>query len=304
MPRALVVTLCVVLFALLGYVGGTVTGKGGWQFAALGAVAGFAVALTAITGRRRWIAMAALVCLLLYLALFAGPAYAAAAALASLLTLVVSAGTLREFYEGSEMNAILHHLEVIFGIVHGFQVVDVEQVNTEKSIPIQFGPKHVLTKRGVATVFERGSRQTRVSGPALITTESYEYVSNAFDLRLSTDTIYGNSVLTLDRAQVQVHARYDYGLDLRPEAVRGEEPLNQEEIDRLQILNDMQRHTDLDLRQYTRSVVELGLRRAVSSIAIDDLIAPLGTELAEQRALQYARPKAAARGLAISNAPY
>jgi regulator of protease activity HflC (stomatin/prohibitin superfamily) len=204
--------------AAIGYLLGRPLGYG-ILGAVTGSLIGASVSLFWSTKRRRWMTTAGLVLLFAFAHASGGWSRSAFTVAASVITYLVSAAVLRELYGGSILTALSHHLRLTVGFILGFQRVQDGATAGGAAPGFLYGPRFTIIGPNSAAVLESGQRQTRVMGPALTTTEPFEYVKATYDLRQQRKEFTFSDVLTADLVPTTVTLSATYGINI-PKDVR------------------------------------------------------------------------------------
>jgi regulator of protease activity HflC (stomatin/prohibitin superfamily) len=115
---------------------------------------------------------------------------------------------------------------------------------------------------------ERGSRQTRISGPAVFTSELFEYVKRIYNLQEKQETFTFKDVLTNDFMATKVEISVVYGIRVSDAARRGETPLIQAEIEHLQYIDSRMP----DWERAIKAAIEGSVRRVIATKNFADLL--------------------------------
>lgn len=186
-----------------------------------GIMFGFALGLYIVHQRRRWIAVAALATFLLIVLVTGGLGSTALAIASIVLTFVVTAGVLRDLYDGSEVAAIKSHLSIMTSIRGGFLVVDGGKIVVPSTAPPHLGPKLVIVRPGNIVVMVNGGSISRICGPSVFMSRNFEYVSKVIPTERKRKTLSLNDVVPKDTDPVSVSISYVFGLNVTPETIRG-----------------------------------------------------------------------------------
>ena len=238
----------------------------------LGGVAGFVIGLplglALITRQRRWIATA-LLNVWFMLSFVAGGWLGVVYALAaSVLTFFVSAAIVRELYGGSAFSAFFYHFKILTGLFKGFQIISDGKSVIPNDTNTVLGPRLIIVEPGNALILQRGPRQTRISGPAIFTSELFEYVKRIYNLQKKQGSFTFEDVLTSDLMATTVEISATYGINVSDAARRGEIPLTPAEIDHIKYIDSRMP----DWERATRGAIERSVRRAIATRSLADLL--------------------------------
>jgi len=187
-----------------------------------------------------------------------------------LLAFGVSAEVLREFYGYPLFEAILTHFRLVFGLLRGFQIIREGRTTFPTSPGPVMGPVLLIIGPNNCVILEGGSRQTRISGPAIFRTGRFEYVRTIYDLRQRQVSRKISSVMTSDLLETTVTLTATYGIRVAPRASRGERLLRPAEINMVQQVDSWMQ----DWEAGTRSEIEASVRVAVAALPLAGILAP------------------------------
>ena len=234
---------------------------------AIGFFAGLPMGQYAVTGRRRWIAIAFLNTE--YILSFAvggwkGLVYSLTA---SILTFFLSAAILRELYGGDEIEAFRQHVNLAFGTLRGFQIVDEGKTVIPSGGGVLLGPRFVIVRPGNAVVTERIAR-LKGFGPGTFKSEPFEYVKHIYDLRERQVSLSYDDVMTCDPVPAVLKMSASYALEVSDSARRDARPLNDTEREFLvNIPFKMSQWEAL-----TKAALEQSLRQTIRTRSMDELL--------------------------------
>lgn len=231
------------------------------------------------TKQHRWLAILALnVCYLVAFLVGGWPA-AIIAVVASVMAIVVSAALLRHVFAESTWQAFRYEVELALGRTKGFQIIeDGKSILPPGDGPV-LGPRMVVVKPNNAVILERGSRQTQISGPAMVQTEPFEYVRRVFDLRPRQERLVVRRINTPDMLAVDVALAVTYRIDI-PDVMRlGEQAFGDREK---QIIQDIDLHVP-QWEQATQDVVRGFVSQVVGSLTMLEMLRPSEAQRFEQR---------------------
>lgn len=231
------------------------------------------------TRQHRWLAVFALnVCYLVAFLVGGWPA-AIIAVISSVMAIVVSAALLRHVFAESTWQAFRYEVELALGRTKGFQIIeDGKSILPAGEGPVM-GPRTVVIKPNNAVILERGSRQTQVSGPALVQTEPFEYVRRIFDLRPRQERLVVHRVNTPDHLALDIALAVTYRIDIPDEMRLGEQPFGTREQ---QIIRNIDLHVP-QWEQATQGVIEGLVRQVAGSLTMVDMLRPSEAQRFEQR---------------------
>ena len=235
-----------------------------------------------LTGRHRWLAIMALNACYIVAFVIGGWQAAVAAVTASVLAILVSAALFRHSFDESTWDAFSYEIKLALGRTKDLQVIEEGKTVLPKDGGQLFGPRTIVVKPNNAVILERGSKQTRVSGPAMIMTEPFEYVRRIFDLRPRQERLSIGRIMTPDLLALDVVVDVTYRIDIPDEMRLGSKDFG--EWQKLVI-------REIDLRvpeweQATRNVIEGFVRQLVSSMDMLEMLKPAAAQRFEQRILR------------------
>lgn len=177
----------------------------------------------------------------------------------ALLTFALAAYAMRELYRGSWRAATRDLWRIAQGKLAGAQVIEDGQSTYPKGEQSPVGPREVTIKPYNAVIFEMGTRQTRISGPARLTTIKSEAVKHIYDLRPRRNSWPFTNVLTRDLIPVEVTVSLSWRINVPPEAARGSVSFQRKDKDIIQKLNrpmaDCERGVQVAIEESVRAVV-------------------------------------------------
>lgn len=214
-----------------------------------------------------------------------GPWVAITALVTFLATFALSAWLVRGLYGESVGTWLRLHLSVLMGSVRGSHVIaDGKTVLPADAKGPLMGPRLLVVRPENVVILERGSKMTRVSGPAVLTTQPFEYVRTIYDLRQKQETWTFHNVLTSDLLSATVKVSATYGIDMPARARTGDSPLANAEkaaLQRLELLVP-------DWQRMVKDAVENAVREVASAREIEQLVPPKSTASLERRVVELA----------------
>ena len=242
-----------------------------WQAMLMGAIGGgltsFPVGGYVVRRQRRWVGMSLLFGLFVGAYAITGWVGVLVGVGASFLTFFIAAGIVRHWYGDNDWKALTSHLKIALGMHHGFQIVDNGQVTYPTDVPIAFGPRNLFIKPYNAVILERGSQITRVVGPSMVTTQSFEYVKHVIALRDVAEYIFVERTATREKIYVGLHLFVTYNVNIAEAARRGDRPLNPDEQ---QVLKYLAINLE-NWKQATRHAIKSRTRQLISTVSIESL---------------------------------
>ncbi|MCG2769013.1 MAG: SPFH domain-containing protein [Chloroflexota bacterium] len=190
--------------------------------------------------------------------------------LASVLTFVASAVTLRELYGGGLRDAIVRHFRLLTGLDRRFQIIREGRTVIPAGAGPVTGPLLLIVGPENCVILESGPRQTRISGPDIFRTKLFEYVRAIYDLRQRQWSETIPNVMTADLMETTVAFTATYGIRVSPRARRGEAPLTPSEINMIQQVDSWMQNWEAGVR----SAIEVAVRQAVGSLTLRDVLLP------------------------------
>ena len=227
----------------------------------IGILLGVPLLTFVLSGQHRWLAVLALNAFYIVAYVIGGWLTAFAAVFASVLAILVTAALFRHAFSKSTWEAFLYEIALAFGRTKDLQMIeDGKTVLPKKGEPF-LGPRRIVVKPNNAIILECGSQQTRVSGPAVITTQPFEYVKRILDLRPRQERLVFGRAVTIDQLAVDMAIDVIYCIDI-PDAMRlGKSPFGDQE-------KTVIREIDLRLPQWeqaTHGVIESFVRKYAGS---------------------------------------
>ena len=245
----------------------------GWQHELT--VAGFALGALSemwhITKQRRWFIVGLLAVLYVVSYIQGGIIALLAALAATALTFILSAVIVRHLYPGGEWEALMHHLRLALGMTRGFMIVEDAKIIVPKDSkgPL-FGPYELIVKPYNAVTLERGHQQTRIVGPAHVTTDPFEYVKEIVSIGRQQERLEIPNVLSKDSGPVTVTLYVTYRMDLPDSVILGREKFDN---NHKAILQDILLNTP-DWKGQTRAAIQAAVRHECNRKVLDQLLDP------------------------------
>lgn len=234
----------------------------------VGALEGFPFGMYWISKKRRWLLIALLNMEFVLSTIVGGRLGLFLTTTASALTFCISAFSIRALFADDEWAALRYHLKLVLGIVQGFQIVDEGKTVYPLGSNQLLGPRLLIIRPWNAVVMQSGARQTRISGPAVLTTAPFEYVSHTYDLREKPKSVSVADVLTRDAVSVTLHVTVSYSLNVHCNARRGDRPFLPAETE---AIARMMANTP-EWEMAAKAAVEQSARYAVASYTLDELL--------------------------------
>jgi regulator of protease activity HflC (stomatin/prohibitin superfamily) len=268
MHNLLLIAVTAIPIALICYFTGRLLG-----YEILGAITGLLSALCVafywITRRRRLLATVGLI--VLWAAAFAvgGGRGLLFAVLITVVSFFISGAVLHELYGGHWWMAFYHHLRLVSGFLRGLMVVSDGAIVAQSERGLALGPHMLVVGPDNAVVMHRGSQQTRVAGPTVLTTASYEYVKRIYDLRPREKAFTFDKVLTGDLNTTTVVVSASYGINIPVRVRQGQDPWTPHETAIIQRIDSLNTHWETGAAE----VIESSVRQAVRTMDLTPLLA-------------------------------
>ncbi len=247
--------------------------------------------------QRRWLGMSFLNGLIVLAYFKLGWMGVGFVVLASFLTFFIAAGIVRNWYDNSDWKALVSHMKIALGLNHGFQIVENGKITYPKDATIVFGPRNLFIKPYNAVILERGSKQTRVLGPAYYTTAPFEYVKYIFNLKDFSEHLLVDLSPTREQILVDLHIRITYSLNINEAARLDDEKWTEKER---QILQQLAKQTT-DWKELTKSVVNSKARLIVKAWGVDQLLATRDFSRLESQIQNLSNDRLKENGIKISD---
>ena len=245
----------------------------------VGILLGVPILTFVLTGQHRWLAVLALNAFYIVAYWLGGWPAALSSVFSSVLAILVSATLFRHSFADSTWEAFRYEIALGFGRTKGMQFVEDGKTTLPREQGRLPGPRKVVIRPENAVILEQSSRQTRVSGPGVITTEPFEYVRRIFDLRPRQRQLSIGDIKTLDHRALDLVIQLIYRIDI-PQAMRlGNEAFGDSE-------KAIIREIDLwvpEWEQATLGVIESMVRQYVRSQEMAEMLKPGSMRQFEQR---------------------
>ncbi len=177
---------------------------------------------------------------------------------------------------------ILRRINFLNQYFRGAQVIrDGKVIYPPDAPPRALGPGYVVVDTGSAAVLERAGRITRIVGPSTVTTEPYEYMRGAVDLRLKNRTIKLENVLTKDSIPLEMEVTVFYRIPLDQHSLLRRSP-PEFRFNTSNVLRAL--YNAEDWEEATEKAVRSAVYDVVSRYSLDELISvPRAEDLLHRR---------------------
>jgi len=187
-----------------------------------GCIYGLALGLYLVQRKRRWIGTASLVVLVLFVFVSSGWFAAFVTVASMVITTVILAGLLRDLYNGSEIEALRHLLRVWTSAKSGFVVVSEGRIAIPSTPPPHFGPQLVIVRPGNAVIMVNYGMMTRICGPSVFMSDSFEYVNDVFSITRIHKSFEVADAASLDGVSVTIRMSCTYGINISEQSISGQ----------------------------------------------------------------------------------
>lgn len=242
-----------------------------------GALLSWPISLAITTGKRRWWAVATLFVNFLLTWKIEGLIGLLFVLICAGVTLFMSAAILRDLYGGSEIQAFLHHMKILTGLMKGIHIVSEGKTEIPPGDGPFMGPRQLIVKPNTAVIVEKGAKHTHTLGPGMLSTGSFEYVKHIFNLHPQMITFTMSNVRTRDLLTVTIEFTIVLAIGIPASIRTGAQSMNDPKDPnyaqydkyrkRLQSIYD--HHTDWEVA--AKAEIESQVRRYSANLSLDEL---------------------------------